>query len=431
MNLRMAGTQDYAADLLGETPATTSPQANMPTSALEKALLLLILVTLPLESHMVLIPGFSTQFILLGAAGIYLFLNRPGALLATVGQPLFLATYLFLVYGSAMEMTAQNASHAEIVRIAQMIVGAILIASMCRDLSALRVALYGYLLSGLWLSLLLFLTSYGAIQGASVSTFEEASELRMQTFADNPIEANINGMAFLSGQGAVVALAFALHAETLVVRNMFIGIGLFCMVASFLPLSRGGVAITVVACASVMYACGLRQGKVILTAVVLGAVLLMLVPESVWSRMSFSFEEREGKVEGRALVYGAAIGRLPDYLFTGVGSGNFWSAWGRRTEFGSRGRVSGSHNTFLQVTLYWGLGGLMALMLVIFQAYRCIPRFCHRHPGALSLIGLGITLLLFSQIVHNLYAKEFSLGLGLLAGSRCWIWPNGIVTREV
>jgi O-antigen ligase len=202
------------------------------------------------------------------------------------------------------------------------------------------------------------------------------------------------------------------------------------MIGAFLPLSRGGVIIAVISCASVMYGFGLRHAKTILVGIVLAAAVMVVVPQAVWSRMSFSFEEREGKMEGRARVYKAAIDYLPDYLLAGVGAGNFWSAWGRKTAFGeSQYRVSGSHNSLLQVTLYWGIGGLFALLLIFWQAYRCLPQDAHREAASLSLIGLSVSLVLYAQVVHSLYAKEFCLGLGLLAGAHCWIWPRGIVAR--
>lgn len=408
------------------SPAT----AYASTSTGEKVLLALIIITLPLESHLLIIPGFSVQFVMFGMVGLYLLLSRPSALLKTVGQPVFLAAYAFLVFSAAMEATAPHASYGELTRIAQMIMGAILIASICRDLAALRVALFAYLVAGLWLSILLFVTSYSTVKGMTSSTFEEASRLRAEAFSETPIEANINGMAFLAGQGAVVALSFALRARSLPVRNAFLGLGLFCMIGAFLPLSRGGVAIAVISCASVMYGFGLRHAKTLLVAILLGIAVFAVVPQAVWSRMSFSFEERDGKMEGRARVYKAAIDHLSDYILAGVGSGNYWSTWGRRTAFGeNNSRVSGAHNSFLQVTLYWGVGGLLALLLIFWQAYRCLPSCAHREAASLSLLGLSVSLLLYAQVVHNLYAKEFCLGLGLLAGAHCWIWPKGIVPR--
>ena len=144
--------------------------------------------------------------------------------------------------------------------------------------------------------------------------------------------------------------------------------------------------------------------------------------------MSFSFEEQDGKVEGRALVYGTAIENLPEYGLTGVGAGNFWTAWGLKTAFASRGRVSGTHNAFLQVTLYWGIFGLLALLLIFWQAYRCVPRYSMREASALSLLGIAVSLGLYSMVIHSVYAKEFSLGLGLLAGGQRWIWPEGTLS---
>lgn len=402
------------------------------TTSVEKALLAVIIISLPLESHILIIPGYSVQFVMFGIAALYLGLNHPSALLKTMGQPVFVAAYLFLLYSAAMEMTAPHANIQELVRIGQMIVGAVLIAAICRDLGGLKVALLGYLAAGLWLSVLLFLTSYGAIQGAAASNFQEASMLRQEVFADNPLQANLNNMAFAAGQGAVVALAWALTARTHWVRNFLLAGGLLCLIATFLPLSRGGIVITIISCASVMYGFGLRHAKSILMLMVVGGVVLIAVPDAVWSRMAFSFEEREGKTEGRALVYQAAMEHLPDYIMTGVGSGNFWSSWGAKTEFkGTNSRVSGSHNSFFQVTLYWGIGGLLTYLLVFWQAYRCLPRRGVQDVTALCLLGIGMSLLLYAQVIHNLYAKEFCLGLGLLAGARCWVWPNGVVPRKL
>jgi hypothetical protein len=399
-----------------------------PTSSLEKWFLVSAIVALPTENHFLFIPGFSLLFVLFGTIALYTVLTRFSELLRTMFHPAFLATYAFLGYGFVMEWTHDNYSYFELTRMAQMIVGAVLIATLCRDLPALNMACYGYLGAGLWLSVLLFMTSYGALNAANTSSFQEASLLRAAAFEDNPLQSNLNSMAFGAGQAAVVALAWALMTHETLPRMLYTGAGVFCMIGAFLPLSRGGVVITFAACASVMYAFGLRHGKVILIALFLGCAIAMWVPQSVWSRMSFSFDEREGKVEGRALVYGAAMENIPDYLFTGVGAGNFWTEWGRRTAFVSgTGRVSGSHNCFLQVMLYWGLFGLLTFLLVFWQAYRCIPKWCHREAAALSLVGISVSLFLYAMVIHNMYAKEFSFGLGLLVGAHQWIWPEGIV----
>jgi hypothetical protein len=397
------------------------------TSGLERVFLFTTIVALPTENHFTFLPGFSLIFLLFGAIALYVVVFRFSELLQTVCHPLFLAAFLFLGYGVLMELTHDNASYGELFRVAQMIVGAVLLATICRDWPALRSACRGYLIAGVFLSALLFFTSYGALSQATTTNFQEASELRVSAFENNPLEANLNSMAFGAGQAAVVALGWALAAHGSLHRNLYLIAGVICMIGSFLPLSRGGVAITIAACASVMYAFGLRHGKPLLIAVLVGGAVLMWVPQSVWSRMSFSFEEREGKVEGRARVYGTAIDHLPEYVLTGIGAGNFWSAWGLKTELNTGGRVTGSHNCFIQVTLYWGILGLLALLLIFWQAYRCVPRYSNRDAAALSLVGIAVSLGLYSMVIHSVYAKEFSLGMGLLAGGHRWIWPQGIV----
>lgn len=410
-----------------ETAVSKHARRGSPTSGFERLLLLLSIIALPAEDHFRFVPGFSLLFIAFGTMAIYVVMQRSSELFRILSHPVFLAAYAFLFVGSLIELTHDNNSYYDLSRIAQMIVGAILVASMCRDLPALKMACHGYLIAGLWLAILLFLTSYGVLNQAGTLNFHEASKLREMAFEGNPLQANLNHMAFGAGQATVVALSWALTARAPLFRNFYIGAGLICMVAAFLPLSRGGVVIAIASCASVMYAFGLQRGKAILITVLLGAAILIWVPQSVWSRMTFSFEEHDGKREGRALVYQAAIDHLPEYIFTGVGAGNFWSSWGRRSEFAGQGHFRGAHNCFIQVTLYWGIIGLMAFLLVFWCAYRCVPRFCNREAAALSLLGIGASCLLFSMVVHTLYAKEFSLGLGLLVGAHCWIWPQGIV----
>lgn len=417
--------------LSNNPPIHTAPEPASPTSSVERVLLALTIIALPADNHLIILPGISVVYVLFGAIAVYVMAFRFSELLETLSHPAFIAAYLFLFIGFVMELTAVNNSYDELIRIAQMIVGAVLVASLCRDLPALEMACYGYLVAGVWLSILLFTTSYGALSDVTATNFHEASQLRERAFEDNPLQANLNSMAFGAGQAAVVALAWALKARTPLHRNLCIGLGFICMVGAFLPLSRGGVVIMIGSCASVMYAFGLRQGKAVLIAVLLGGAVLASVPQSVWSRMSFTFEAHEGKVEGRARVVGTAIDHLPEYFLTGVGAGNFWTSWGRRTELATdSGRVSGVHNCFMQVTLYWGVLGLMALLLVFWQAYRCVPWFSHRDAASLCVLGIGVSLLLYSMVIHSIYAKEFSLGLGLLAGADRWIWPHGVVYAD-
>jgi hypothetical protein len=111
---------------------------------------------------------------------------------------------------------------------------------------------------------------------------------------------------------------------------------------------------------------------------------------------------------------------------TGVGAGNFWESWGYDNEFrgpGGEGTL-GAHNSFFQVTLYWGMVGLLGLCVLIWQAYRCLPKQCGEDSLTLCLVGIAMALLLVLFFFNSFYEKWYSLGLGLLVGAHCWVWKD-------
>jgi O-Antigen ligase len=397
------------------------------TTATERFLLIATIVLLPLENHIPSVAGFSIMWIMFAILGGYVFLNRLRALNKISMHPVFWTAYILLIVVFSIESLHPNPSHSEAFRIAQMVAAAVFVASLCRDRLALRAAMYGYIIAGVWLSILIFLTSYGALGGATATDFQEASRIRGDIMKDIPLQANLNVMTAFIAQGAVVALAWGLAAHTPLHRYLFLGTALFCLIATFVPMSRSGAAAAIVSSAVVIAASGARLGKTIVVAGVIGASVLIWVPGAVWSRMTFSTQEHHGKMEARAAFYTAAVEHFPDYITTGVGAGNFWGPWGMRSGFAGKNGVYGAHNGFFQVTIYWGLAGLLALIALVWQAYRYLPRPFRNDMLALCLLGISVSLLTRLMATHNLYAKDFSLGLGLLVGASRWIDPKGIV----
>src|SRR5262249_5408913 len=153
-------------------------------------------------------------------------------------------------------------------------------------------------------------------------------------FSETPLGGNLNGLAFVTAQGTGVALALALTTLSQWRRYLYFGIALTCFVASFLPMSRSGVAIVLGVCGGGVLSYGIRRIKAVLIAVVIGAVILPVVPGAVWSRLSFSNEvDQWGRMEGRAAVYTAFFHHLPEFIVSGVGAGNFWGEWGHKSEY--------------------------------------------------------------------------------------------------
>jgi len=193
-------------------------------------------------------------------------------------------------------------------------------------------------------------------------------------------------------------------------------------------MSRSGIITLGVCCAIVLFAHGIDVRTVGLAAV-LGVCVLMWVPQAALTRFDFGGQSYEGKVvDGRARVYTAAVEHLPEYVVTGVGAGTFNEWWGYKNGWRNRlHTVTGAHNCFIQVTIYWGLAALVALLAVVYQAYYCMPKRCGVDTLSLCLLGIAVSLVFLASVSHRLHGKEFSLGLGLLVGARYWILPRCIV----
>lgn len=354
---------DTSAEDNPKRPLVFYRQATHPTSYLEHLLLAAMIILTPLEDHLPSIGGRSVLYLVFGLMALYVVLMRPWALAATLRKPVFLAGYVWLGLAFLIESLQPHASYSEPIRLIQMILGGVFVASLCRDRPALRVAMAGYVLAALWLGVLLFLTTYGTLQESGAVDFQEASRVRGEVLHEQALEINLNRMAFYTAQGAVVALCLTLSTQALLWRLIFLGATTFCLVAAFLPLSRSGSVIALASCAAVTLCYGIAQRgnsfnrllKTFLLIGALGGCVLALAPEAVFARLAFPATSPGGKTEARAAVYMAGLAHLPDYIVSGVGAGNFWGPWGKHSQFcWEDGSMHGAHNVFFQVAIYWG-----------------------------------------------------------------------------
>jgi hypothetical protein len=352
----------------------------------------------------------------------YVAVNRLSCLNRVWMHPVFVAAYVFIGISAALELANPLSSSYVLERFALMIAGALLVATLCRDRAALKMLLYGYIGAALWLGAFLFLTSYVTLSGVVATDFGEASSARAEAFRDSPIHGNLNTFAFHCVRGGVVALAFALGSASVRGRNIFALIGIFCLVASSLPMSRSAIIMALVACTVVLMAHGIRKGKVWLLAGLIAASAVFLVPNAIWSRMEIT--HAKGK-ESHATYLENAIRDVDDYFLMGVGAGNYFGKWGFENGYA---RVSvdtlvvyGVHNAFLQVLIFWGVIGLLAYLAIIWQAYRCVPKRCGNDPSVVSVLGLAVCLLLVLPFSHNIEGKIFSLGFGMLVAYQRWL----------
>ena len=423
-----------------EMPASGAPAAvqnlshQSRTTLVERVLIVITIAILPLENQFPTVAGMSASFLIFAVLGAYVIVNRPRVLGRVWQHPVFIAAYVFIGVSALLEFSSPLSRYTEIFRFGSMIGGAVFLSAFCRDRSGLAAGLYGYIVAALWVSIFLFLTSYGVVKGmGQVEGFNEATKVRQEAFGDKGIQANLNTLAFACTQGAVIAFTLALLSNVKSRRILFFGIATVCLIASFLPMSRGAALITILSFAVVLYTHGFKHGKVLILASILGMSIYMLVPDAVWSRMAYSTESTgNGRMEGRAWIYTTALNRLPEYFVAGVGSGNYNSKWGIEKGFAKEYDgfrvVVGAHNSLLQVTIFWGGLGLLPYLWIIWCAYRSIPLRCGRDELSLALLGIIVSLSLWMCESHGFYDKWFACGLGMLVGARQWIWPSGIVS---
>ncbi len=408
------------------------------STLVERCLLFTAIVALPLENYFPSVAGMSFSFLLFAAILAYVIVSRLKSLDAIWHHPVFIAAYAFVVVSVLLEFSSPLPDYTQSKRFVEMIVGMMSVAVLCRNRLTLTAGMYGYIVIGLWVSVALYSTGYGTLQGMEADDFRQAEVLRGQAFSEKLMGANLNRLAFVCAQGALVAFALCLSDEWKRFRAPLLGIVAFCTTASFLAMSRGAVVVMLTGFAVILYTRGFRQGKALVLVFVLGMGIYAVVPDAVWTRMAFSTEVKaSGKMEARAKLYTNALKRLPEYLLAGVGAGNFYNKWAFEKGFagvrlspdGKSATVSihVAHNALIQLTIFWGILALSIFLLIIWYAYRSIPFQCGRDGLPLALVGIMVSLGALLLYGTDFSDKAHALGVGMLIGARQWIWPSGIV----
>ncbi len=394
---------------------------------IDRSLLFGFIVLIPLQGYFPTIGGATVAFLFMAMMIIYLLVRRPIALAKTLRHPICLAGFLFAGVSFLMELLHGSHSYKTVLSTALMIVGAAVVAALCRDRRAFRYALYGFMMASFIVGLVLIMTAYGKLDAVEVQSFDEASFARANVYRKAPLGADINTLAFHAGQGVIAALVLGLTTRSFFQRFLAIGIGLFLAIGSFMPMSRGALVSLMVSCSAVVYLYGLFRPRVILAMGILFFGVLMLVPSTVLTRFDLTNTgNKERETESRGKAYVASVVHFPEYALVGIGETDFWSKWGRSSgfyNFETRG-VTGPHNIFLQVLLFWGLPGILSLLLIIWKAYKYYPKIPKSEPLRLLLMGICVSVILECLVVQVMSGKEFSIALGLIIGSSIWIWPQ-------
>ncbi len=403
-----------------------SLQKSSRTSRIERLLIFITLVTLPLQYYIPTIGGFTISFIMFLLLAIFQFLKRPSIIAKLAKHKIILSGLIFTFIALLMEIMHCSMDYYYIFRIGLMIFGALTIALFCRDRKSLQTCIYGILVGSCIVSAILFLTTYGVLKDANAGNFKEASRVRAEAFSDNVLESDLNLMSFQVGQGFLISLAMMITARSKLKFCLFLALGGFTLVTSFLPVSRGSIAIIFLTAGIITYTYGILKPKIIIILSIFSFCALLFVPEVVFLRFIVNTEKTDGQhTDGRTRVFAAALEELPNYILIGVGKKDFYGNWGRRTSFAkSSGGISAAHNCFIQVALFWGLPGLIALVFIVWQSYKYFPKASNLDPLYLCVLGISISTLLEALVIHTLESKGFSIALGLIIGSSYWVWKK-------
>ena len=173
--------------------------------------------------------------------------------------------------------------------------------------------------------------------------------------------ADPNQMAMSIGIVVPLAAAFFMHrGQALLLRLLSAAAGVLALIAIVLSHSRGGFLGLLVG----MGVWTLRERKPSRFAlvIVLGMGMLLLAPQSFWSRTeTVTHFEEDASAMGRVHAWTVTARANQDRPLLGVGAGAFRRAWSNYTP--EAGRTYAAHNVFLQVLAELGVLG-MALFLV-------------------------------------------------------------------
>jgi len=397
------------------------------TTLFERSILFSLMVAIPFQQYVPTIGGISLPFILMGMGATYLLVWRMNTVQRICLHPVFLAGFAFVMVGMLLELAHYSFGFSEVGRIFFMLLGGIILASLCRDEKALKVSLYGILTGATLVALVLIFSSYDTLAAAQSTDYREASRVRASFGRGGMRTENLNILGFVMAQGAIIGLGFAFNAKVTYIKFLFWAITLCCFIGTFMPMSRSALLILFITGGVIVYAKGLLNPKAIFGCLILVLTVGAFVPDVVWKRFTIATDKTStGRSEDSRLdLYALGVTELPEVILTGVGKNNFYGSWGKTRGFHGKG----THNSVTQIAYYWGLAGVIGLGAIIWQVYRSLPKIYGWDPLRLGILGLSLSMLCRSMLMHQLYDKRISIVLGLVTGASVWIWPRDPVRK--
>lgn len=397
-----------------------APRQAMPLAGTAAAALFALGLLLPLQDHIPAVMGFSAVTVVFALIIAGALAARPRATMRTAASPVFVAAFGLVAAGFIVERLHGNSDYGDVFRFAQAVVGAVAIGAFIRSKRCASALVKGLIAGATMVAGLMLTRGYSKIAAAEAQDFREAAATRVEALSSIGLRANANALAFVCAVGAVLSLAYAMKSSSRIARFVAALAAVICGTGMLVPMSRAGIAIAIAGGLFVMLASGVRKRILALVALAAIAWIAVAVPQSVYSRLQVTTElSRGGRMESRPRLFLNAVRAFPQYALKGVGAGNYWQFWAVENGLANDDEPVGAHNTFFQVTMYWGAVALFFLILIVWRSARAL-RGAPRDAIEMAVKALGVMLLLRVLVTHNFYAKEFSIGLGLISGYPLW-----------
>lgn len=399
----------------------TRQDGHSPRLPVDCLVVLLLIAALPFQDHATPLMGYSIVKWAFAVVAVLTLFTRGQTMLSMASHPVFLSLWIIIALGGVLE-TLHGGSLVEVRRITEMAGGAVVIASLCRSPKGVRFALTSYVIGGALVAGLLGFYYYGSVAGIGAGDFNEASQIRDAAFAESTFVIAPNAAGFMAAQGVVIAFMYLLGGAK-ASRKLFWGVlaiaGVFGV---FLSMSRGAAAVIAMGTSIAVFRGDSGKLKVAVTVLSLAIIGYSIAPQAALSRISDFSAEHDvhsldgGQKESRVKVYEASFQHLQDYWAVGIGADNFWKDWAVAAGFPVHDRVGviGSHNVFLQTTIYWGIAALLPLIGLAGQLVAVALRGRKGDPTAVCVAMLAASLIVWMMLQHSLFAKEFTIGLGVI-----------------
>lgn len=403
-----------------------------PSTLAERLLLFTGILILPFQDLSSGIEGVSFTWAFFLLVGLYVVLHRLNEFIRIVFYPLFLGLFCFMGFAFLMESLHLFRTYSEINQILQMVLGGALVASLCRDDKAMNTMIWAYVLNGVWISIFLISTGYSILTGAIARNPEKASEIRY--FALSSVtwaNWNVLGFFMVQAMAGVLTLFFTIKKSALwqILLSSFV---ILLVLGVLVTMSRGASLALLVVSLVVSFSYGVFRLKTLVMVAIAGVTILTLAPSVIFERITASnaAEGTKKLQEGRMVIYKIAGETWPEYILTGVGTGNFWKDWGREKGFAINALagkgVIGGHNAFLQSTFYWGFASLIFLFGTVWQIFRFLRSRDPNERNTVFLKGVGTALFILLCVSTSLFSKTYSFYLGMIAA----LWMRAQISSQ-